>query len=306
LSISLPYIFVALGTAVISQAAHAQNTLVVDDDGHGTAANCDAGVAAYSSIQAAVNAAAPGDTIFICPGTYNEQVVVTKNNLTIRGAGAGATVLKPSVVVPNSTSLVTPIPVNVSPILLVAGATGVIVTNLTIDGSAHDAGAAIHNCGFIDQFYGIYYRNSSGRVDRVHVTKIRSATMCTFGIRSESGDGGTANLVYNANLVDQYGDYGMSCGGLNTTCSITGNTVRGQGPINDQIQRGINIRTGPVAAISGNVITDHYHLPMGGAMSAGIILVNADPASNPHLLRDNIFANNEINVQRFSTKEVID
>jgi hypothetical protein len=45
---------------------------------------------------------------------------------------------------------------------------------------------------------------------------------------------------------------------------------------------------------------------MGGAMSAGIILVNADPASNPHLLRDNIFANNEINVQRFSTNEVID
>ncbi|MEV6651952.1 right-handed parallel beta-helix repeat-containing protein [Streptomyces sp. NPDC051219] len=40
------------------------------------------------SIQEAVNAAKPGDTIVISPGTYRESVLITKPNLTLRGAGA--------------------------------------------------------------------------------------------------------------------------------------------------------------------------------------------------------------------------
>lgn len=36
-------------------------------------------------IQAAIDGARPGDTILIMPGTYNEGVVVQRNNITIRG-----------------------------------------------------------------------------------------------------------------------------------------------------------------------------------------------------------------------------
>jgi len=308
--------FLVLIVFLITPLVHAQTTLVVDDDGHGTAANCDANAPAFSSIQAAVNAALPGDTIFICPGTYNEQVVITKDNLTIQGSGAGSTILRPSAVVANTTSLVTPIPVPVRPILLVDEATGVTVTQLTIDGSAADGGGVQLNCGFNGHFVGMYYRNSSGTVDDVHITKIRSATLCSFGIRTESGAGGSADLVFDQNLVEQYGDYGVLCAGLETTCAITGNTVRGRGPVDDQVQAGIAIRLGALASISDNTVTDHYytphHLPPPapsggiGAVAVGIFLVNADPAVNPHLLRDNVFANNELNVQRVSTKEVID
>src|SRR4051812_36308994 len=39
----------------------------------------------YSTIQAAVDAAKPGDTVLIAPGTYHEQVNVTKDNITIKG-----------------------------------------------------------------------------------------------------------------------------------------------------------------------------------------------------------------------------
>ncbi|WP_405805254.1 right-handed parallel beta-helix repeat-containing protein [Streptomyces sp. NBC_00210] len=48
------------------------------------------------SIQEAVNAAQPGDTIVISPGTYRESVLVTKANLTLRGFGGGATVIMPA------------------------------------------------------------------------------------------------------------------------------------------------------------------------------------------------------------------
>ncbi|MCX4820093.1 right-handed parallel beta-helix repeat-containing protein [Streptomyces sp. NBC_01142] len=47
------------------------------------------------SIQKAVDAARPGDTIFVAPGTYRESVLVTKANLTLRGAGS-STVIKPA------------------------------------------------------------------------------------------------------------------------------------------------------------------------------------------------------------------
>jgi pectin methylesterase-like acyl-CoA thioesterase len=40
------------------------------------------------SIQAAVDRARPGDTIVVQPGTYAETVQVSKDDLTIRGAGA--------------------------------------------------------------------------------------------------------------------------------------------------------------------------------------------------------------------------
>ena len=45
--------------------------------------------ASYATIQGAVNAASPGDTIVVSPGTYQEAVVVAKR-LTITGTGTGS------------------------------------------------------------------------------------------------------------------------------------------------------------------------------------------------------------------------
>src|SRR5436190_11705771 len=49
-----------------------------------TAANLNV-PANYSTIQAAVNAAASGDEIQIAAGVYHEQIVVSRKNLTITG-----------------------------------------------------------------------------------------------------------------------------------------------------------------------------------------------------------------------------
>ena len=54
---------------------------------HGVAAS---GSAEYTSIQAAVDAAADGDTIFIQPGTYAESVLVDKDLTIVGGGGPGA------------------------------------------------------------------------------------------------------------------------------------------------------------------------------------------------------------------------
>lgn len=71
----------------------------------------------YATIQEAVDAAAEGDLILIAPGTYNEAVDVTTDNLTIRGLDRNETVLDGDFTLENG--------------IRVLGASGVAVENMT-------------------------------------------------------------------------------------------------------------------------------------------------------------------------------
>jgi lipopolysaccharide export system protein LptA len=75
------------GTLLTSGTAHAVTVLTVQPG---------------ASIQAAVDAAQPGDTIAVSAGTYHESVLVEKDNISIRGAGSGTggTVLLPPTTFP--------------------------------------------------------------------------------------------------------------------------------------------------------------------------------------------------------------
>src|SRR5262245_23478375 len=168
-------------------------TRVVDADGFGTASDCDAASPAFSSIQDAVNAAAPGDTIFICPGSYDEQVVVTTDNITIQGSGAGSTILQPTAVVVNSTGVLIPFPV--AAIIVFHDVVGGTVRDLTVDGSVADQGAGNFACLVVGHYSGVYYRNSSGTVDGTHVTEIGSASRCTSALNVASGFESAASVI---------------------------------------------------------------------------------------------------------------
>jgi len=70
------------GRAALSEAeSHERESIVVDDD------RADCPEADFTSIQAAVAAAAPGAKIVVCAGTYHEQVTVPKNGLKILAEG---------------------------------------------------------------------------------------------------------------------------------------------------------------------------------------------------------------------------
>jgi hypothetical protein len=86
---------VSAGVLCCAQGAYAA-TFTVDDD----KADCPA--AAFTSVQAAVDAASPGDTVTICKGEYVEgsgaagtsALTITKN-LTLKGAGADLVTITP-------------------------------------------------------------------------------------------------------------------------------------------------------------------------------------------------------------------
>ncbi len=76
------------GGMAVALPAHAAATLVVDSDGMGSAGDCNSSTPTYMTIMAAVADANDGDTIVVCPGTYDENVTTSKS-LTFQGAKAG-------------------------------------------------------------------------------------------------------------------------------------------------------------------------------------------------------------------------
>lgn len=298
--------------SLLSPTTSAANTLLVDDDGMATASSCDAAGAASSTIGAAVAAAKAGDLIHVCPGVYEEQVVVTQNDLVIEGAGSEATVIRPTAPAANTTGLFTGSPL--VPIVLVDGAIGVVVRHLTLDGSAATA-AALPECPPL--FLGIYYRNASGTVQETYITGLLHPSLLSCGVRIvvESGSGGSSNVVVDKSTVDQYGAVGIICNQMGTTCSVRGTTVKGRGPVDDFPQAGIQIAFGAFGAdISGNTISDHVFTPRATQVNpfvfapfgTGIVLGAADLAGDPDALRRlNQFASNEVDVFRIGTTEAL-
>jgi hypothetical protein len=56
----------------------------------------------YPTIQAAINAAKPGDTVKVLPGTYTEQLIIDKS-ITLLGSGEASTFInEPTTIVPDS------------------------------------------------------------------------------------------------------------------------------------------------------------------------------------------------------------
>ena len=69
-------------------------THIVDDDGGGTAADCDISTSAFTTVAAAIAAAGSGDTVLVCPGTYVENINFGGKAIAVRSiSGPAVTIL---------------------------------------------------------------------------------------------------------------------------------------------------------------------------------------------------------------------
>jgi hypothetical protein len=166
----------------------------------------------FASVQAAVNAAAAGDTILVAPGSYSGAIVLDKDELTlVSAAGNEATTLLGA----GATATVT------------VSATGVIVRGFGIDNAGVAGGSAILIRSSADVTVdGNVIRNAVSGV--AHVDDGGSAgaviTGNTFASTVQSGIAGTVNLAI-AGLSGNTFRTSVEAINLGSGVSLAGNTL---------------------------------------------------------------------------------
>ena len=249
----------------------------------------------FSTIQAAVTAAANGDTISVAAGTYREQVTVDGKAITLQGAGAGQTIIESpdaASLVANATDSNSGRP-NKFAVITVKGDADVTIAGLTVDG--RDQGA-IPASSY--DFLGIYVLNSDAHIDGVAVTGADelagpdvSGNQRNHAILATSHDvthGGTgAHTVEIANsTVSGFQKDGIFVNGSTLTANVHDNTIIGTHTANTA-QNGIQVGTlfgavgdgdfsGTKATIDHNTITDIGTTHVGGGGASGIIVFAGD------------------------------
>jgi nitrous oxidase accessory protein NosD len=219
--------------------------LVVDDD------KVECPNAGFTHIQDAIDAAAPGDHIRICKGTYQEQLSIRKA-LDI-DADSGA-VLMPSAMKQNTTSLFNGSPMATA--ILVANATNVSISGLTVDGVNN----GISGCA--PDLEGITFQNASGSVGRAAIRNFRlgaalAGCQSGTGLFVQSGGGMISNVEIEDCTIHDFQKNGITANEIGTTASIRRNVVTGIGPTAAIAQNGIQIGFGAGGAITKNVVTNN-------------------------------------------------
>jgi parallel beta-helix repeat protein len=274
-----------------STAATSARTLFVNDDGTpGQNRGCDRPFSA--TIGQAIAAAASGDTIQVCAGTYLEQVAVTKSGLTVSGAGIGRTTIRPAAASVNTVALRTGLP-SVA-LVLVDGVTGVTVRGLTIDGSAATLPS---EC---PPYFGMFYRNASGIVDSVRVTGILPCVSVGIFVQSSVDGSGSAKVTVRGSAVNDYGYSGIICNELGTDCNIKNNVVMGRGEVPDASPAGIQIGFSASGRVNENVISGNLCTldfcgpdPLTQAQSSGILAFRARQGT---VISENKISDNDVGI----------
>jgi hypothetical protein len=242
-------------------------TLVVDDDGQASAADCDAACTTFATIQAAVNAANPGDTIRVCPGTYEEQVVIDKSNLHIVGSGAAVTTIRSPV---SLSYFFTTGPNNNYPIVGVHDCTGVTLEDLTIDGAGRGNGNY--------RFQGVAWFNADGGMDDCVVRGIRetpfSGTQHGVAVYCNNSGGGPYNLSVTDCRIEDYQKNGFVLAGDGLAFTVDNCDVLGVGATAIIAQNGIQASFGPSGTISRCDVSGHMYTPLT-FVSCGLLLFDA-------------------------------
>ena len=220
-----------------------------------------------------------GGTIEVAPGTYNEQLVISRP-VSIIGAGPAQTVIEPSSLPTTAADTDSNIP-ELAVVDVTAGTMWASLQGLTIDGSA--ASTQFSGCG--QDFVGIYYQDASGSLDDVDVTNIELPTAlfgCQDGqgiyVATDSGSATPSNVTMSDVFVNSYDKNGITCDDIGTICSIENSQVTGIGPTPLIAQNGIQIWGSSASIVndmvSGNSYTNPYY-PSDFYSAVGILVINA-------------------------------
>lgn len=220
----------------------------------------------HTTIQSAIDAATAGDVIEVAAGTYEEQLHITTNNLTIRGDDKATTsILSPT----NLTEYYNSGSNDNYPVVFIDGVAQCTIENFTIDGDGRG------NANY--RYQGIGFWNAGGTVDNVDVKGIMDTPF-------SGSQHGVAVYAYNNTPAINYTltlsnmtieDYQKNAMALNGSDNLTANldniTTIGAGSTTVTAQNGIQF-WGAQGSISNSSVTGNIWAGTSNWSSAGILL----------------------------------
>lgn len=224
----------------------------------------------YSTIQAAVDASDPGDTIRIAPGDYYQQIVIVDKASLILAGEPGAVIhawngMTQTLAPYGSTAIVS----------LGLVRSHVVVAGLTFHGES--LGGSYPN-----SFYGILFRGSSGQVTNCTVRSFRAfsspvgrginvANLVSFGPSVVDVAVLNSTFADNNRSINLSGDDGLNNATLlRTRFTIEGNTFTGLGPASTLVNYGIVIFTGAGGEVKSNTMTGYSYAGTATGFSSAI------------------------------------
>ena len=241
----------ALMTVGAGQAFAA--TRYVNDDGAAVPPGTSCSKPGFNSIEAAVNASGPNDTVLVCPGTYPEIVTVDpgKDNLTVRSTTPLAAVIQ----APPTIALDL---VNFKSIVRITTSRNVSLIGFRITGPGPAGCDSIRFGVRVDG-------NGSANILRNHITEIRDTPFsgCQNGVAIQVGrtaDGQTGQALIAGNRIDRYQKNGPTIDNVGSSAIIVGNDIQGIGPTVVIAQNGIQVSRGATAQVRDNRVRDHAYI----------------------------------------------
>lgn len=287
----------------------------------------------FTSVQAAVDVANTGNTVYLCGTTpYKEQVVIEKA-ITLTG-DTGATIEAPS---PFPTTLPTRLPPQFTTdnlfvpqaIVFVWGSgANATIKNLIITGPLPGNG------GCAEQEFGVLViDNAKATLNGDQVTNIHDSNSslygCQFGVgiqigreywpTSDFSSFPEENFVGHATItnttVSGYQKNGITVDGPGTGSYIKNNIVNGAGQTDTSFstiiaQNGIQISRGATSQVLYNTVSGNAYTGSGGASSGGILVYGgscdgpATPLTIGTKIQHNTVQNNDVGV--FISNSIVD
>jgi parallel beta-helix repeat protein len=243
----------------------------------------------YLTIQAAVGAAAPGDRINVCAGTYMEQVTIPagKDNLELRSVGHWQAVINAPALMGDPKAIVR-----------VSGSQNVTILAFTITGPGGTACDSLR--------YGVRVDGGgSANILGNHITDIRdlppppTVSGCQNGVavlvgRTAEGTTGSARII--GNVIERYQKNGPTVDNAGSHAEIAHNRILGVGPTATIAQNGVQASRGATADIQHNFISGHIYTPMAVA-STGMILFQSGDVLTEH----NTLTANDVGIYAIDT-----
>ncbi len=208
-----------------------------------------------------------GDVVLAKAGTYTEQVSITTNDVTLRGAGKASTILASPATL--ATSFGTK-----KAVLTVNGATGVTIRDLAVDG------LGMGNANY--QFVGVAFWNAGGALLDADVTRIEDAPFSGVqhgvAIYAYNSTGGPYGLEVGGVTVTDFQKNAMALNGTGLTVNVHDCVVTGAGQTTVTAQNGIQIGYGATGSITDCDVAGIYYTGPSWTAS-GLLLMPGSPVT---------------------------